>query len=383
MHRLQSLAALAIIATGISGATSTQANMVVGNVILIQQDVEGGFNNQDWTQTSKGDDVFEAEFIRTQLNSKANFALLDGTTIGLGATAIMKIDHVVFDPHTHSIQKLIVSAKEGAVRWISGNSISGAYQIDTPHAVITDEGTAFDLVVEPQRTLVLLHTGRVTACAIHAPGHCKTLSRRGEMALATTEDVVGPWESGVEPLGFETQCLNAKCTIAAFAPPPSQPPLDGNRKPLERLPEPHHAVAPSPPDTREAHVPISVPSPVPLQQQPPSIGLPLPPIVIGVHHSYGPPPPSDGCVANYRCGHGVRPPQNTPPNTTGVRPPQTTPPITTGVRPPQTTPPITTGVRPPRITPPITTGGLRLPPIGGGRLPTVIGTGFGRPSAIR
>jgi len=246
MHRLQFLAALAFIA--VSGATSTQANMVVGNAVLIQQDVEGAFNNQDWTQTSKGDDVFEAEFIRTQVNSRANFALLDGSTIGLGATAIMKIDHVVLDPHNHSIQKLIVSAKDGAVRWISGNSMSGAYQIDTPHAVITDEGTAFDLVVEPQSTLVLLHTGRVTVCAIHTPGRCKPLSRRGEMVLATTDDVVGPWESGLEPSGFETQCLNAKCAIAAFVP---QPPSDGGKTGPGRPPEPHHAVVPSQPETGE------------------------------------------------------------------------------------------------------------------------------------
>ena len=254
MHRLQCLAAFAIIAAGIGGATSAQANMVVGNAILIQQDVEGAFNDQDWTQTSKGDDVFEAEFIRTQVNSRANFALFDGSTIGLGATAIMKIDHVVLDPHNHSIQKLIVSAKDGAVRWISGNSMSGAYQIDTPHAVITDEGTAFDLVVEPQRTLVLLHTGRVTVCAIHAPGRCKPLSRRGEMVLATTDDVVGPWESGLEPSGFETQCLNAKCAIAAFIPPP-QPPSDGGKTRPERSPEPRHAVVPNQTEMGQTVVP--------------------------------------------------------------------------------------------------------------------------------
>jgi len=274
MHRLQFLAALAVIAAGIGGATSVRANanMVVGNAILIQQDVEGAFNGQDWTQTSKGDDVFEAEFIRTQVNSRANFALFDGSTIGLGATAIMKIDHVVLDPRNHSIQKLIVSAKEGAVRWISGNSMSGAYQIDTPHAVITDEGTAFDLVVEPQRTLVLLHTGRVTVCAIHTPGRCRTLSRRGEMVLATTDDVVGPWESGLEPVGFETQCLNAKCAIAAFVPLP-QPPSDGGRKGPERPPEPHHAVAPSGPQIREVVLPVPTDPPPP---NPPVVTLPPP-----------------------------------------------------------------------------------------------------------
>ena len=307
MHRLQSLAALAVIAAGIGGGTSAQANMVVGNAVLIQQDVEGAFNDQDWTQTSKGDDVFEAEFIRTEVNSRADFALLDGTTIGLGATAIMKIDHVVLDPHNHSIQKLIVSAKEGAVRWMSGNSMSGAYQIDTPHAVITDEGTAFDLVVEPQRTLVLLHTGRVTVCAIAAPGHCKTLSRRGNMVLATTDDVVGPWESGLEPSGFETQCLNAKCTIAAFAPPPPQPPSDGDRKEPEPLPGPRHAVVPSRPETGETVVPSG----------PREVVLPLPIIAT-------PPPPRH------------QPPRHPPPTTVVTAPP------TTVVRHPIVTPPPTT-----------------------------------------
>jgi hypothetical protein len=346
MHRLQSLAALAFIAAGV-GPTPTQANMVVGNAILIQQDVEGTFNNQDWTQTSKGDDVFEAEFIRTQVNSRANFALLDGSTIGLGATAIMKIDHVVFDPHNHSIQKLIVSAKDGAVRWISGNSMSGAYQIDTPHAVITDEGTAFDLVVEPQRTLVLLHTGKVTVCAIHAPGRCKPLSRRGEMVLATTDDVVGPWESGLEPSGFETQCLNAKCTIAAFAPPPPQPPSDGGRNGPGRSPEPRHAVMPSQPETGETVVP-SVP---PIREVVVPSGPPIPEVLGGIglwihtHHGgqQGTTPPP-GPPYPPRPGQPYQPPTGTTgTTTTGTTTTGTTGTTTTGTKPTGTT---TAGTKP-------------------------------------
>jgi FecR protein len=340
MHRLQFLSALAVIAAGVGGATSVRANanMVVGNAILIQQDVEGAFNDQDWTQTSRGDDVFEAEFIRTQVNSRANFALFDGSTIGLGATAIMKIDHVVLDPRNHSIQKLIVSAKEGAVRWISGNSMSGAYQIDTPHAVITDEGTAFDLVVEPQRTLVLLHTGRVTVCAIHAQGRCKPLSRRGEMVLATTDDVVGPWESGLEPSGFETQCLNAKCAIAAFVPPP-EPPSDGGKTGPERLPGPRHAVVPSQPETGETPSrpekgDTTVPSGPQIREVVVPSGPPIPEVLGGLglwlytHPGHGgqhgtPPPP----------GPQYPPPPGTPypppRGTTGATPTGTT---TTGTR---------------------------------------------------
>jgi hypothetical protein len=341
MHRLQSLAAFTIIAAGIGGATPAQANnMVVGNAILIQQDVEGAFNDQDWTQTSKGDDVFEAEFIRTQVNSRANFALLDGSTIGLGATAIMKIDHVVLDPHNHSIQKLIVSAKDGAVRWISGNSMSGAYQIDTPHAVITDEGTAFDLVVEPQRTLVLLHTGRVTVCAIGTPGRCKPLSRRGEMVVATTDDVVGPWESGLEPSGFETQCLNAKCAIAAFVP---QPPSDGGKTGPGRPPEPHHAVVPNQPEMPV--VPSGGDTPVPggphiggvlvppepqIPDVPGGFGIWFPPGHHGKHGGppgppYPPPPgpphPPTGTTTTGTTQTGPRPTGNTPTGTKYQGPP--------------------------------------------------------------
>jgi hypothetical protein len=356
MHRLQCLTAFAIIAAGIGGATSAQANMVVGNAVLIQQDVEGAFNDQDWTQTSKGDDVFEAEFIRTQVNSRANFALFDGSTIGLGATAIMKIDHVVLDPRNHSIQKLIVSAKDGAVRWISGNSMSGAYQIDTPHAVITDEGTAFDLVVEPQRTLVLLHTGRVTVCAKGAPGRCKPLSRRGEMVLVTTDDVVGPWESGVEPSGFETQCLNAKCAIAAFVAPP-QPPSDGGKPGPERLPGPRHAVVPSQPETGETPsrpekgdtpVPsgpqireVVVPSEPPIREVVVPSGPPIPEVLGGLglwlftHQGHGgqyvtPPPP----------GTQYPPPRG--PTTTDTKPTGPSYPLPTGTT---TTDTRTTGTR--------------------------------------
>jgi hypothetical protein len=224
----------------------------------------------------------------------------------------MKIDHVVLDPHNHSIQKLIVSAKEGAVRWISGNSMSGAYQIDTPHAVITDEGTAFDLVVEPQRTLVLLHTGRATVCAVAAPGRCKTLLRRGDMVLATTEDVMGPWESGLEPSGFETQCLNAKCAITAFVPTP-QPPSNGDRKEPERAPEPRHAGVPARPGTGETVVPSG----------PREVVLPLPIIAT-------PPPPKHP------------PPRHPPPTTVVTAPPPTV------VRHPTVTPPPTTDAPPSR-----------------------------------
>ena len=257
----------------------------------------------------------------------------------------MKIDHVVFDPHNHSIQKLIVSAKDGAVRWISGNSMSGAYQIDTPHAVITDEGTAFDLVVEPQRTLVLLHTGRVTVCAKGAPGRCKPLSRRGEMVVATTGDVVGPWESGLEPSGFETQCLNAKCAIAAFVPAP-QPPSDGGRKGPERPPEPHHAVAPSGPQIREVVLPVPTDPPPPHPPvvtlpppQPPVVTLPPPqPPVVTLPPPQPPvvtlPPPNPPVVAS--------PPPNPP--VLARRPPVVTspppnPPVPARHRPVVTSPP--------------------------------------------
>src|SRR5262249_56543830 len=103
----------------------------------------------------------------------------DSTQLLLGPTAAANSDRLVFNPD-RSVNTLTVSARAGAIRWISGDSVSSAYQIETSTVVIRPHGTAFDILVEPQRTTVLLQEGIAEVCLINASQRCRVLSRRCE-----------------------------------------------------------------------------------------------------------------------------------------------------------------------------------------------------------
>jgi hypothetical protein len=122
-----------------------------------------------------------------------------------------------------------VSATEGALRWISGNSESQAYRVDTPHAIITVQGTTFDLLVEMRQTLVLLQAGQIEVCMISSPRRCKTLSQPGNQILVTFDNLVDYiWRApqGGSP-DFRAACLSAErppCSIQTASNQPSHRP---------------------------------------------------------------------------------------------------------------------------------------------------------------
>jgi FecR protein len=235
----RSAVTLAVIIAVAAGASCAHAAFRVGAASIIERDVSGSLDSgQTWDRKTSGDNVYQDEFIHTETESKGQFNLLDSTTIELGPQATMKIDSVVFNPN-RSVQKLTVSAQAGAMRWISGNSWSQAYLINTLHATIRPTGTTFDLLVDERRTLVILEAGQIEVCTISIPRRCKTLSRPGDHILATSDDLVGPYRTG--PSDFQARCLNAgpPCIITANANPPSPPskPPGGHRR-ADRAPTP-------------------------------------------------------------------------------------------------------------------------------------------------
>ena len=123
------------------------------------------------------------------------------------------------------------------MRWNSGTSPSGAYQVKTPDAIIRPLGTTFDLLVESQRTMVVLRSGTIEVCSVGAPQRCRTLSRPGEMIVATPSDLEGPQRGGLGPSEFADRCLSADAAmpcLAATCPPDSvgTPPNCNCRPPL-------------------------------------------------------------------------------------------------------------------------------------------------------
>ena len=212
------------VVSGITGATSANATVRIGSAMLIERDVSGSISGQ-LQKVVKGDDVFENEFIRTEIASQARLLFIDKTQLVLGPTASARLDRLVFNPD-QSVNTFAVNARAGAIRWISGDSPSSAYLIETPVVTIRPHGTIFDLLVEPQRTTVVLQEGIIEVCLIDAPQHCRVLSRKGEFISATRADIEAPREGGPGSPDFEDRCLSAaskECIIGKSANPPPEP----------------------------------------------------------------------------------------------------------------------------------------------------------------
>jgi hypothetical protein len=275
MYRLHCATALSVIIAGASGVTGAQATVRVGGAADIVRNVSGSLPGQTYKK-AKGDDVYENEFISTKAESTAQIVFVDQTHINLGPTTTMKIDRVVFNPN-QSVRALTVSAGAGAMRWISGDSASSAYEIKTPTAAIKVEGTTFDLIVESKRTTVLLQDGKVEVCSIGAPQQCKTLSERGDIIVATSGALEGPRRGGPGPSDFAALCLsvasqNCGITTDRGGPSPQPPPSRETRK---------YPAEPSQPSKSGTYKLESAPSAPPVTYPPPTkIAVPnVPPVI--------------------------------------------------------------------------------------------------------
>jgi hypothetical protein len=242
---------LVAIVVGVIASTYAQAASRVGSATNVVRDVSGSLSGTSWDKKVKGDDVYENEFVRTAARSSAVISFIDETNISIGQAATMKIDRVVLKPN-RSVEELIVSAEAGAMRWNSGTSPSGAYQVKTPDAIIRPVGTIFDLLVESQRTMVVLRSGTIEVCSVGAPQRCQTLSQSGDTIVATSNDLERPQRAGLGLSEFADRCLSADampCLITASISPaqpaspkretqtyPAQPPTQTGETPVRPPP---------------------------------------------------------------------------------------------------------------------------------------------------
>jgi hypothetical protein len=231
MYRPHLSVPLAAIVAGIAGVSSAHATVRVGYAMMVERNVSGTLSGQQ-RKVLKGDDIFENDFIRTDVESSARLLFVDKTQLMLGPTAIAKLDRLVFNPDQFA-SALTVSASQGAIRWISGKSPSNAYQVETSTVTIRPHGTMFDMLVEPQRTTVVLQEGIIEVCLIRAPQRCRVLSQRGELITATPNAIEAPQPGGPGSSDFEDRCLSAAgkgCVIGISVNPPAGP----SQKPQKR-----------------------------------------------------------------------------------------------------------------------------------------------------
>jgi len=223
---------LSFVIAGTGSATVAQAASVrAGDAVQIVHDVKGRqAGNQGWDAKSKGDDVYENEVIRSEVDSEAKIYLIDRTALSMGQNSSIRVDRIVNNPDK-SIKGIIVSVGSGTVRWTSGDS--GRYLMTTPTATVVPVGTVFDLFVDDQRTFVILRQGRVRVCTKDPQPKCKMLDSAGEMILATAGQLQGPGRGAPAPADFAERCLSATgrdCVMnLTYNPPPAPPRNDSTR----------------------------------------------------------------------------------------------------------------------------------------------------------
>ena len=128
---------------------------------------------------------FRTEPVWAQLEFK------DGTKMVIGHNANVVLDEAVFTRGGSQFNRFVVNTTSGAIRFISGDSKSSAFQINTPTGTLGLRGTAFDMQHYQGQTYIMLIDGEVTFC--DAAGNCTNISRRCDcMAIGPNGVIQAP-----------------------------------------------------------------------------------------------------------------------------------------------------------------------------------------------
>lgn len=171
-----SIALLAVVAAHAAGE---------GTAVGVNPDAVARISSADRV-LKVGSDISVGELIVTGGSGQVQIVFHDATRLVVGpGSALLIEDYLLSGPN--SVQKLAVNALSGSFRFISGNSPKSAYSIQTPTAAIAVRGTAFDLIVTQQQTLVMLYEGALQLC--RGGGRCIQLAERCAIGYSSSGGV--------------------------------------------------------------------------------------------------------------------------------------------------------------------------------------------------
>jgi hypothetical protein len=107
----------------------------IGGAEIVINIVQGDLPSGSMTAVSQGDAVYRDEGVRTRVDSKARFVLLDQTNVTIGPSSTIKLDRFVYDGSKQR-GKIVLNLAKGTCRLIVGDASKGSYTIVTPTAAI-------------------------------------------------------------------------------------------------------------------------------------------------------------------------------------------------------------------------------------------------------
>lgn len=108
-----------------------------------------------------GDRLFEGDHVETAKDARLELHLEDGSTVQVGGNSALDLEWVLYAPALDS-RNVILSMPDGVIRFTVGPMVPrSSFEVKTPTAVTTAEGTDWIVDVRPERTGVLALAGRV------------------------------------------------------------------------------------------------------------------------------------------------------------------------------------------------------------------------------
>ena len=151
-------------ALAVTGLALSQPNLAlaqgrIGSAASITNQVEG-ISHGAARALVVGSDVHANDVVRTADESVAQLVFLDNTNLSIGPKSSVTLDRFVYDPD-RSTGKVVVRTTRGIFRFVTGSQPPQNYTITTPIATIGVRGTVFDLLVEANRIVAVLVSGKI------------------------------------------------------------------------------------------------------------------------------------------------------------------------------------------------------------------------------
>jgi hypothetical protein len=181
--------------------------------------------------------IHRDERIRANNSGTGQFEFRDGTKLAVGPNSSLILDRSIFAGDS-SFQTLTLKATRGTFRWVSGNSKSSAYKVNTPFGTLGVRGTVVDIYLGSSSAAVVILEGHATFCG--NDGTCKRLergcdivraNRKGLLDLETEpktavsgvrNEVSFPFLMGTQKLSKPFQVGGGKCGFSASARSPNK-----------------------------------------------------------------------------------------------------------------------------------------------------------------
>ena len=202
------LATAVVKAAHAAGATGVET-LEIGTTVVIKRRVTGTLGDKK-RRLRKGFRVFHSEELETRSRSRLELKLDDDTKLALGPNARLRLDDYATGKPDGS-STITLSFLRGAFRFITGQSNSKSYRIETPSATIGVSGTVFDVYVGRKGdAVVLLHEGEVEVCTRSRSRRCRRHNVVGRIVHAAVTGLV------TEPLKWTASLIPGIRVRSAF-----------------------------------------------------------------------------------------------------------------------------------------------------------------------